>query len=68
MKLTAQTIETTWTVWDSAPTLKMAKKFLTISLVQASRTRDIMVAMAPPTIKGLLFPQGERHLSLLMPT
>lgn len=68
MKLTAHTIETTWTVCDSAPTLKMAKKFLTISLVHASKTRDMIVAMAPPMMKGLLFPQGERHLSLLMPT
>lgn len=40
----------------------------TISLDHASHSRDITVASAPNIMKGFLLPNGDRQLSLMMPT
>lgn len=58
----------TFTPWEAGSAPKRLRRPVTMSLLQARIMSEAMVAAAPPSMKGFLFPHGILQLSLSMPT
>lgn len=65
---TAKRIVVVFVAEEFQATPKMERKPATISLAHARKKSDIIVEIAPPTMKGRLLPYFNRQLSLLRPT